>query len=118
MVSETEKSPERKWEQIINLLILQIETVSKHFGYTEEYVMEHTPAWIRRKFEQSQREQFSEHQRQVFAGFQSLLLLLDGAFNKGKDFNKIMPPSLEEAMKLEQQQKIAQESYIAGIWWK
>lgn len=92
--------------------------VSSHFGYTEEYVLEHTPAWISRKFLQAQREKFEEHQRKVFSGFQSLLLLLDATFNKGKDFDKIIPPSLEDAKEIEIQRERARETFINSQWWK
>lgn len=113
-----ERPGQRSWEELIELLITQIEVVSNYFGYTEEYVMEHTPAWVNRKFQQVQKEKFVEHQRSVFAGFQSLLLLVDAAFNKGKDFNKIMPSSLEEAIRMERQKAVATQTFISGAWWR
>jgi hypothetical protein len=92
--------------------------VAAHFRYSEEYVLSHSLAWFSRKFKQMQREKFDEHQSKVLGGFQSALLVLDAIFNKGKEFNKILPPNIEAAM---EQNRVKQEvvgKYVQGVWWK
>lgn len=92
--------------------------VSQHFQYTEEYVLSHTPAWINRKFKQAQKEQFESHNTKVLEGFQSALLIMDAVFNKGREFNKILPPSIEAAMEQNRAKEEVKSKFIAGTWWK
>lgn len=75
--------------------------------------MSHTPTWLGRKFKQAQGEQWEEHKARVLEGFQSLMLLLDAAFNNGKEFEKILSPSEETEEKKEVESK-----FVTGVWWK
>lgn len=81
-------------------------------------MLSHSPAWLTRKFKQAQREQFQEHQTKVVQGFQSALLVLDAVFNKGKEFHKILPPSLEEAMEERRIREETKSQFVKGAWWK
>jgi hypothetical protein len=92
--------------------------VSKHFNYTEEYVLSHTPSWLNRKVKQAQNEMFDDHNAKVLEGFQSALLLLDAVFNKGKEFNKILPPSIEAAMEDSRKKAEIESRFVTGQWWK
>jgi hypothetical protein len=92
--------------------------VSAHFNYTEEYVLEHSPDWLSRKFTQAQKEHFDSHNQKVLEGFQSALLVMDSVFNKGKEFNKILPPSIEAAMEQAKVKEQIKTQFIEGTWWK
>ncbi|MEH7114511.1 hypothetical protein V7124_19420 [Neobacillus niacini] len=92
--------------------------MTRHFSYTEEYVLSHSPSWLSRKFEQAKREQYEDHQTKVLQGFQSALLVLDAVFNKGKEFNKILPPSIEAAMEQSKVQEETKSKFVEGTWWK
>jgi hypothetical protein len=91
--------------------------VSKHFNYTEEYVLTHSPSWLTRKFKQAQREQFQDHQLKVVQGFQSAMLMLDVVFNKGKDFQNILPPTYEQAVESIKAKQEVKSQYVQGKWW-
>ncbi|WP_306010533.1 hypothetical protein [Bacillus sp. MMSF_3328] len=71
-----------------------------------------------RKFKQAQKEQFDDHNTKVLEGFQSTLLVLDAVFNKGKEFNKILPPSIEEAMEQSRKRIEIESKFVTGMWWK
>lgn len=81
-------------------------------------MLEHTPDWLNRKFKQAQREQFDNHNTKVLEGFQSALLVLDSVFNKGKEFNKILPPSIEAAMEQTRVKEQIQSKFVEGTWWQ
>lgn len=97
---------------------MQVEFVSSHFNYTEEYVLSHTPSWVNRKSRQAQKEQFETHTQHVVEGFKSLALLIDSALNKGKSWDKILPSSLEEASELQFEKEKKNTQFIVGMWWK
>lgn len=65
-----------------------------------------------------QQEKFDEHQSKVLGGFQSALLVLDAVFNKGKEFNKILPPSIEAAMEQSRVKHEIEGKFVNGTWWK
>lgn len=94
----------------------KIETVSSHFRYTEEYVLDHTPAWIDRKYWQALEEKFDNSQTRVLEGFKSIALLVDSIFNKGANYSEFIQGSFKEAMKMEDKKEETGQ-YITGQWW-
>jgi hypothetical protein len=92
--------------------------VSSHYGYREEEVMDHTPEWLNRKFDQAMREKWEDSQNRVWEGFKSLALLVDVAFNKGKSMDQLMPGSYEEALKRNQVRIQQEQNFIQGQWWE
>ncbi|WP_156137701.1 MULTISPECIES: hypothetical protein [unclassified Bacillus (in: firmicutes)] len=110
------------WEGFLEAIVDQIEFVSSYYGYTEEYVLDHTLYWLRRKVEQALQEKYDAHTNSVRGQFQSYLLLLDSLFNKGAEFNKILPPTREQAIANSQDNAddtVAneQEQYDKTQWW-
>lgn len=80
--------------------------------------MEHTFPWLTRKYEQATREQYEKTTLSILEGYKSLVLLVDTVFNKGKNFNRIIPPSYEEALKQNNEKKENVSQFVAGQWWK
>lgn len=78
--------------------------------------MDHSLSWLNRKFKQAAKERWDQSSVNVMEGYKSLLLLIDSAFNKGKDFDKILPSSYENA--IEQQSEYKEEKFVSGQWWK
>lgn len=99
-------------------MIQQIETVSSHFAYSEEYVLSHTPEWLNRKFNQAMKEKWEQSQSRVWEGFKSLALMVDVAFNKGRSMSQLMPDSYESALAMNQRASENNEKFIKGQWWK
>jgi len=82
-------------------------------------VLEHTPDWVRRKYEQAQKEKWEESRSRITEGVTSLMLLVDGLFNKGKGSEEILPSSYEKAMEAQQEQIVQkEENFVKGSWWK
>ena len=82
-------------------------------------MLEHTPDWIRRKYEQALKEKWEESRSRITEGVSSLMLLVDGLFNKGKDSEEILPSSYEKAMEAQQNQIVQkEENFVKGSWWK
>lgn len=98
-------------------MIEQIEIVSSHFGYTEEYVLDRTPEWIRRKYVQAAKEKHEAHRMNVLESFKGIALMIDSVANKGKSYDKIMPPPFDEFMDQLQEKKESKNEYIEGEWW-
>ncbi|MED3865251.1 hypothetical protein [Priestia megaterium] len=98
-------------------MVSQIEFVSSHFNYTEEYVLEHTIDWLNAKFKQAQREKWEKSQANVWEGVKSLLVTFDIAFNKGKSVEKLMPSSYEEAISQVEEKKEKESTFVPGQWW-
>lgn len=113
-----ETSSRKSWGSFVESLIEQVEFVSSHFGYSEEYILSHSPAWVNRKSGQARREQFEKHSERVLEGFKSLALLVDSALNGGKAWDKLLPSSLEEAMKLQHRNEPIKSHFVTGLWWK
>lgn len=89
--------------------------MSSHYGYTEEYVLGHTPDWVKRKYEQAVEEKYNESQMRSLESYKGLMLLSDTLFNKGKGFNDILPPFKELNNK---KVEAAEEKFVGGSWWK
>lgn len=81
-------------------------------------MLDHSLQWLSRKFEQMQRDMFQDHQTKVVQGFQSVLLVLDAVFNKGREFKRILPPSIEDAIKQHQSKQEYESQFVKGMWWK
>nr|WP_088325963.1 hypothetical protein [Bacillus cereus] len=85
-------------------------------------MLDHTPDWIKRKYKQALQEKYEQHHNNVYGQFQSYMLLIDAMVNKGEDFTKILPPTLEEAMKQQTGNESDstsnnQEQYDKTEWW-
>lgn len=110
------------WSDLLESIVKQIEFVSSHYGYTEEYVLSHTPYWLRRKVEQALNEKYDSHTSSVRGQYQSFLLLLDTMFNKGAEFDTILPPTREQAISrnTEQSDGVVESNpnqYDKTQWW-
>lgn len=106
------------WETIIENLVVKIETVSSHFSYTEEYVMDHSPEWLTRKYWQAMKETWEQSQMRVLEGFKSLSMLIDAVFNKGANYSAFIQDSFEDALKTTDEQDQVQEKFVQGQWWQ
>lgn len=93
----------------------QIGFVSSHYRYTEEYVLGHTPDWVKRKYEQALLEKYVSSRERTLESYKGLMLLADSLFNKGKGFDDIVP-SFEKLTKKEVETK--QEEFVGGNWWE
>lgn len=98
-------------------MIAQIEFVSSHFGYLEDYVLEKTPEWIKRKYMQAAREKHEQHRVRILESFKGLSLMVDSFANKGKGADSILPPPFDEAVKEKQKKVEENDEYLAGEWW-
>ncbi|MEN3781498.1 hypothetical protein [Priestia megaterium] len=94
-----------------------IETISSHFNYTEEYVLDHSLDWVFRKYSQAHREMWEQSTIRTQEGFKSLMLVFDSLMNKGKNFDAILPPTYEKAMELASDQKEQESEFVKGEWW-
>lgn len=98
-------------------MIQQVEFVSAHFNYTEEYVLEHTPSWIQRKYIQAARDKHEDHRRGILETFKGISLLADSLLNKGKGMNEIVPPPFDEFMDQLTVKEEPKNEYVEGEWW-
>ena len=89
--------------------------MSSHYGYTEEYVLGHTPDWVKRKYEQALEEKYSVSRERTLEGYKGLMLLADSLFNQGKGFDDIVP-SFGQLTKKEVE--TTEEKFVGGNWWK
>lgn len=97
----------------------RVEIVSSHFGYKEEYVLNKTPFWLSRKFEQADRERYDERMGMAQSVFRGVSLIMDVMFNKGQGANDILPSYEDMKKQLSKQEKEEQESqFKKEIWWK
>jgi hypothetical protein len=99
-------------------MIAQVEFVSSHFRYTEEYVLSHSPAWVNRKSKQAREEQYEQHTQRVMESFKGIALIVDSIFNKGQNWSELLPPSLEDALKMQGKTEEKPSQFIEGTWWK
>lgn len=88
--------------------------MASHYGYTEEYVLSHTPEWLARKSRQAAQEKIDEHRMRIVEGFKGLALIIDLAFNKGREMDQILPPLNMEEMNSGQ----PDGPFMETIWWK
>lgn len=93
----------------------QIGFVSSHYGYTEEYVLGHTPEWVNRKYEQAVEEKFTVIRERTLEGYKGLMLLADSLFNQGKGFEDIVP-AFNQVKKKEVE--TAKDKFVGGNWWE
>lgn len=96
-------------------MIKQIGFVSSYYRYTEEYVLSHTPEWLKRKYEQAVEEKYNDSRIRTFESFKGLMLLADTLFNKGQGVNEIAPPYNEIN---KEKAETAQEEFVGGSWWQ
>jgi hypothetical protein len=81
-------------------------------------VLEHSPDWIDRKYNQTFRERWENSQARIMEGFKSISLVLDAVFNQGKNFNEMMPDSYEKAIEKQINQNERESKFIKNQWWK
>lgn len=97
----------------------RVEVVSSYFGYKEEYVLNKTPFWLNRKFEQADRERYEDRMGMAQNVFRGINLVFDLMFNKGKGVSEIMPSYDEMKKRLETEQKSEKENeFKRELWWK
>lgn len=77
--------------------------------------MEHTPEWLKRKYEQALEEKYSTSRERSLESYKGLMLLADTLFNQGKGFDEIVP-SFGKLTKKEVETK--QEEFVGGNWWE
>ncbi|MFD1423429.1 hypothetical protein ACFQ4J_06690 [Laceyella tengchongensis] len=88
--------------------------MASHYGYTEEYVLSHTPEWLARKSKQATQEKIDEHRMRIVEGFKGLALFIDLAFNKGREMDQILPPLDKEKTGSSQ----PDDPFLNTMWWK
>lgn len=79
--------------------------------------MDHTMAWLNRKYNQAMRNQFDRHNQRVLEGYKSLTLLIDSAFNKGKGWDTILPQDYEKAIEREREETSDSGEFVTEKWW-
>jgi hypothetical protein len=67
---------------------------------------------------QAIKEKWQQSQTRIQEGTQSLVILLDMAFNKGKNINQMLPKSFEDAIEMQQNAQKAASVFINKTWWK
>lgn len=93
--------------------------MSSYFGYTEEYVLDKTPFWLNRKFEQADRERYDERIGIAQGVSRGVSLVVDMIFNKGKGAEDILPSYEQMKKLLESDSKEEKQSeFKKEIWWK
>lgn len=86
-------------------------------------MLNHTPAWVKRKYKQAVTEKYDKHVESVYGQFKSYLLFMDSMLNEGKDFANILPPTLDAAIEQQNKQEESasttnnQEQYDKTPWW-
>ncbi|HDX9512078.1 TPA: hypothetical protein ROY06_005452 [Bacillus cereus] len=106
------------WSEFIEGIVNSVSFVAAHYSYNEEYVLDHTPDWIRRKYNDALKQKYQNYRETVYGQFQSLLLFADQLLNEGKNFNEILPPTPEEIQKEEIEQTQENSKFTQGTWWK
>lgn len=93
--------------------------MAEHFGYTEEYVLSHNPAWLKRKYTEVLRERYAQHRLRVIETYKGMTMTLDSAFNKGKNMEKLLPGLYEEdaAEYGDDAREDNNSAYNNTIWW-
>lgn len=79
--------------------------------------MDHTLAWLNRKYKQAMKSQFYAHNRRVIEGYKALTLLIDSAFNKGKGWDEILPQDYEKAIEREREEANDTSEFVTEKWW-
>lgn len=90
--------------------------VSSHFSYTEEYVLDHSPHWLARKYKQAMKEKLEQNRLQALTFSRGIAIVIDALFNKGNGIDEILPPSYEEIAG--EAIKSVQSEYVQTVWWK
>lgn len=91
-----------------------LEVVSSHFRYTEEYVLDKTLPWLKRKFRQASREKYEQRQIVSEETMRGVLAAVTNLFG-GKNVEKILLPEYEE--KTHETTQPADE-WVTTQWWK
>lgn len=78
-------------------------------------MLDHTPDWVKRKYEQAIEERYAESQQRTIESYKGLMLLADTLLNKGQGFNEILPPFSELN---KEKVEAAEEQFVGGSWWK
>ncbi|TWT04601.1 hypothetical protein [Planomicrobium sp. CPCC 101079] len=78
-------------------------------------MLDHTPDWVKRKYEQAIEERYAESQQRTIESYKGLMLLADTLLNKGQGFNEILPPFAELN---KEKVEAAEEQFVGGSWWK
>jgi hypothetical protein len=97
--------------KLIQDVIAMIERVSSHFRYTEEYVLDHTFHWLKRKCEQVSREQYERRQMTSEEMMRGVIAAISGVFGESNP-EKMLLPDYED-----QTQEESTGDWITGQWW-
>lgn len=95
-------------------MVEMLEVVSSHFGYTEEYVLDRTLPWLKRKYQQASREKYEQRQIISEETMRGVLAAVTNLFG-GKNVEKILLPAYEEDTN-ENTQKA--DEWVTTQWWK
>ncbi|MED0739024.1 hypothetical protein [Aneurinibacillus thermoaerophilus] len=79
-------------------------------------MLEHSPHWLNRKFWQAIKEKRDANRQRIMEGAQSLFILVDSIFNKGKGLKDILPDN--DLKRVNDEKKEKQSQYVANVWWK
>lgn len=79
--------------------------------------MDHTLAWLTRKYKQAVKEQYEKSSAHIVEGYKSVLLVMDTLFNQGKEFENILPPSYETLIARQTKNEESETKFVSGQWW-
>ncbi|USK77914.1 hypothetical protein [Peribacillus frigoritolerans] len=79
--------------------------------------MDHTLAWLTRKYKQAVKEQYEKSSSHIVEGYKSMLLVMDTLLNQGKEFENILPPSYETVIANQTKKEISEDKFVSGQWW-
>ena len=92
-----------KLNDIADGVIRQLEVVSSHFSYQEEYVWNKSIAWLTRKYEQAlraQHESYAQNANSITSGvFNSVMAAVSSVFGEKVDVSEMMVKGYEETLK-------------------
>jgi translation initiation factor 2 beta subunit (eIF-2beta)/eIF-5 len=113
-------------------IIRQVDEVADHFNYTDEYIMDHSLSWLKRKYSfamNKQKDRLVQSQRSTFSAIQAVVSSFMGS---KVNIDEILIPQREpseaekhltellESLK-EGNTKVSgvnEEGFVVDEWWK
>ncbi len=103
----------------IESIITMIERVSSHFRYTEEYVLDKTFNWLKRKYRQADKEIYEQRQVISEETMRGLLAAVTGIFGgKNANIEDMLLKPYDELAEQEHTQETSRTQFVEGQWWK
>lgn len=94
-----------------------VERVSSHFYYDEEYVLDHSFPWLKRKFGQADRELYDRRRLQSEETTRGVMAAISGLFGgENSQIENILLPDYDDFK--QNKQSANNDKYVSGEWWK